>query len=136
MHEALVRMRNHKVSISMQKKYRTLTSDFNLLQINFVSNTSYNAHKEGVDEEEIPLSISLTGIPQLRYTISQFPAQSRIHVLEQYFKRNLQSTIDQMELWSLQTTIQRRLELRTVIEKRRQVIFLSFIHKSGLISKV
>ena len=115
-------MRNQKVCVAMRKKYKSLTSDLRTLNILCVSNQGYNMHKEGYDDEEIPISLPVTGIPRLRFFLSTLPAEIRLGVLRQYSQGTVPELINSLDVWSHRTTNHRRLELREIVDKPRKVI--------------
>lgn len=117
MHETLVVMRSQKVTRAMRKKYKALTSDLHTLNVICVSNHDYGTHKEGYDDEDIPLSLPTTGIPNLRSFLPKYPAAIKRDVLRQYFKGTVPELINSMEMWSMRSANHRRLELREVVEK-------------------
>lgn len=123
-------MRNRKVFTPMRIKYKSLLPDPIPLQIAFVSNVCYATHREGFEEDEIPISLKLTEIPNLRFEMSKFPARSRLDVLTHHYKGNLQAVIHLMEMWSRQSTIQRRNEPCEVVSKPGQVFFQLLTRKA------
>ena len=121
MREALIVLRSQKVGMAMRKKYKSLTSDLHTLNILCVSNQDCSMHKEGYDEDNIPMSLSTTGIPRLRFMLSIMPAKIRLDVLTQFYKGTVPELISLLDVWSHRTTNHRRLELREIIDKPRKV---------------
>lgn len=121
MRESLVEMRNKKVAVAIRKKYQLMTGDLGWLPIFSVSNKDYEIHKIGYNEEDIPLPLSMTGIRQIRYFLSIFPAGSRINVLSHHWRGNLMSVIESLDSWSSQSAIHRRGEIRMVVESPGEV---------------
>jgi len=119
-------MRNRKVGAAIRKKYQTMTGDSSWLPILYVSNKDYEIHKMGYDEEDIPLPLNLTGIPQMRFLISTLPAERRQNVLSHHWRGNLMSVIESLGAWSSQSALQKRAELRKVVEKPGKVRHTSF----------
>lgn len=117
-------MRSQKVSVAMRKKYKSGTSDIHTLNIMCVSNQDYSMHKDGYDEEDIPMSINSTGIPSLRFKLSALPADIRLDVLRQYVKGTVPELISSLDVWSHRSTNHRRLELREVVDKPRKVVLV------------
>lgn len=114
-------MRNRKVVRSMRDIYRGIASGPNPLDIFCVSNSHYTMHKTGYDEEGIPLSIDVTGVPTIRSMLSTLPAAARLRVLEQHIEGVLKEFVNSMELWSLQATNHRRLELKEIVARPGKV---------------
>ena len=78
-------------------------------------------HKDGYDEDDIPMTLPTTGIPRLRFKLSTMPADIRLDVLRQYYKGIVPELISSLDVWSHRTTNHRRLELREVVDKPRKV---------------
>lgn len=125
-------MRSQKVSVAMRKKYKSGTSDIHTLNIMCVSNQDYSMHKDGYDEEDIPMPIDSTGIPSLRFKLSALPADIRLDVLRQYVKGTVPELISSLDVWSHRSTNHRRLELREVVDKPRKVILALTFKKQTL----
>ena len=115
--ESLVVMRNNKVTLGMQKQHKRIASDPHILEVHCVSSNAYELHKDGFTHDFIPLSLSATGIPNLRYLLSKFPAVDKYRFLEAFVSGTLRSLIQSLEMWSKQSTVARRLEIRRAIEK-------------------
>ena len=124
----LVRMRNNKVRRAFLAKHHDHTEGPNAFEIIFVSNTWYRAHLSECDEDEsIPGSVEASGIPGLRQEIARLPAQRRFDRLETFCEGWLWSSINSLDMWARSSAIERRQELRKVVEKpndvgRRQLI--------------
>lgn len=114
--EALVTMRNQKVISAFKTKYKNLASDLRSLDVWCVSNTAYSTHKIGYDDEDIPLSLTTTGIPALRTLISRYPATGRLNVLKYHCESTVPGIVGSMEMWSLGGSIPNRAELRKIVE--------------------
>ena len=128
--EALVVMRSQKVSVAMRKKYKSQSLGLHALNILCVSNRDYSMHKDGYDEEDIPMSLQTTGIPSVRFKLSTMPAGIRLDVLRQYCKGTVPELISSLDVWSHRTTNYRRLELREVVDKPCKVVLvLAFCHE-------
>jgi hypothetical protein len=120
-------MRNTKVTSTIRKKYRQITSDSKLLEVACVSNAHYAVHINGYDAEAIPISIHSTGIPNLRTSLSWLTAKSKLNVLRQYRHGILPDMIGSIEVWSSKSATKRRSELRQIAGKPREVsVFLLF----------
>lgn len=119
-------MRNKKVDTAIRKKYQAMTDDHSSLPIFHVSNTDYEIHKIGYDEEQIPLPLDMTGITQIRSWISILPAERRQNVLLHHWRGNLTSVIDSLNAWSSPSALQKRAELREVVGKPGKVGHQSF----------
>ena len=118
MREALILMRNQKVSAIMRKKYKNLTQDQSPLVIFTVSSSEYIKHKEGYELlEEIPLSVQTTGIPYVRFSLSRLPARSRLDALKHYYHATVEDLIGSLRNWSQQSRVQRRIELQELVAK-------------------
>lgn len=119
--DALVKMRKQKVISAFKTKYKNLASDLRSLDVWCVSNTAYSAHKMGYDDEDIPLSLTTTGIPALRTLISRYPATGRLNVLKHHCESTVPGIVGSMEIWSLGGSIPNRAELRKIVETPIQV---------------
>lgn len=121
--ELLIKMRNEKIKSTMHKKYRRITSDPKILAIACVSNAHYALHTcpDGYDAGAIPISIQSTGIPDLRTSLFRFTANSRLDVLRQHLHGILPDMIGSLEVWSSKSATKRRLELREIAGKPREV---------------
>ncbi len=86
-----------------------------------MSNRDYELHLEESVDSRIPLPVATTGVPQLRYCLSSLPAEDKLKVLEHRYKGNLRGVLDTMSILSLQTQLERRQEMRRVVEKPRKV---------------
>ena len=114
-------MRNEKVGVAIKKNFEATRSDPNPLQIFFVSSTSYEKHIDGYDERKIPLSLNDTGILSFRRMLSTLPAKENLNILRHHWRGNLTSVVDSLATWSSQSVSHKRLELRKVVEKPREV---------------
>ncbi len=111
-------MRNQKVTTIMRQKYRSLTQDKAQLLVFAVSNSDYIKHKDGYDlSEEIPVSVSTTGIPHVRYQLSKLPARTRLDALKHYCHGTVEDLVGSLHNWSQQSTIRRRVELQDLVAK-------------------
>jgi len=118
-------MRNTKITSTIRKKYRQITSDSKILAVACISNAHYALHIEGYDAGAIPISIQSTGIPDLRTSLSRLTANSRLNVLRQYRYGILPDMIGSIEVWSSKSATKRRSELRQIAGKPREVsVFL------------
>lgn len=117
-------MRNQKVTTIMRKKYNTITGDRYPLMVFAVSNCDYERHKE---EEgygllgEIPLSIRATGVPHVRRQFSVLPAKARVDTLRNHCQSIVEDLVGSLHNWSTESTMQRRVELETLVAKPRNV---------------
>lgn len=105
----------------MQKKYREVTSDNHPLSVYCVSNKHYGHHLEGYDQDYIPMTLPSTGIPALRAFSLHLPALSKFNTLRQHCNGPLPSFISSLEMWALKAASKRRLELREIVMKPRNV---------------
>ena len=106
----------------MRQKYKILTQDNIPLIVLTVSNSDYIKHVEGYElSNEIPISIQATGIPYVRYRLSQLPAGSRLDALKHYYHGTVQDLVGSLRNWAHQSTIERRLELQELVMKPRTV---------------
>ena len=115
-------MRNKKVEGKIRQKYEVSKANQYALKMHFVSSRHYERHKEGYDDFAPPISLALTGIPNLRSFLSTFPALGRFNVLETHIKGIVPSLIQSMELWSSQTDEARQEQIREVVIKPRKVM--------------
>lgn len=115
--ESLVIMRNHKVTLAMQKQHKRLTPDALILNVHCVSSNAYELHKDGFTPDFIPLSLRVTGIPNLRYLLSKFPADDKRRVLKDFINGALPSLVQSLQMWSKQSVVARRLEIRTAVDR-------------------
>ncbi|KAL8651588.1 MAG: hypothetical protein Q9210_003171 [Variospora velana] len=120
MKESIILMRNRKVEIAMAARYRGTDAEAQPLKSWFVSSKEYQTNASGFDQEEIPVSIEATGLPQLRAFMLRMPAEHRLDVLKVYCWGHLPSLIGSMEMWSIQSHAHRRIELREVVAKPRK----------------
>lgn len=132
--DALVLMRNEKTRRNMRRKYQRMTSV--PLPVFAVSSVSYQTQKAGYEaEDEWPLSVSVTGIPDLRYYCYQFPAKSRLNALIHYREGIVLELVSSMSMWSSQYKVQRRSELKKVVAKPLRVstqYFLRYVEDISL----
>ena len=118
MRQALVSMRSEKTTRAIARKYKNITSDPHPLSVFAVSSVDYNIQKQGYKaRDDIPLSIEVSGICELRRHISQFPAKSRLEALNHHREGTLKELICSMDMWSSQFKVQRRSELRRIAAK-------------------
>ncbi|KAM0805279.1 hypothetical protein BDR22DRAFT_969026 [Usnea florida] len=121
--EGLIQMRNQKVTMIMRQKYKTLTQDNTPLVVFTVSNSDYIKHMEGYElSNEIPISVQATGIPDVRYRLSQLPARSRLDTLKQYCHGTVEDMVGSLRNWAHQSTIERRVELQELVMKPRTAV--------------
>ena len=133
MSDVLVGIRNRYVCSEMGKKYASLTGDSNKLTMFCVSNMHYGMHVQGYDQEDIPISLDLTGIPKLRLWASRFPTISKLKILKQHCKTILPSLITSIELWTDKSASEYREELRAVVSKPQEVRISIFMNGTILI---
>ena len=105
----------------MRKKYRDLAEDSNFLQVYCVSSLDYNSHIGGYDEDTIPLSLAVTGIPELRLGILKLPAQSKLDVLKLHCQGMVPTVVGSLEAWALKSATKRYAEIREIVAKPHQV---------------
>ena len=106
----------------MRQKYKTPTQDNAQLVVFTVSNSDYIKHVEGYElSNEIPISVPATGIPDVRYRLSQLPARSRLDALKHYCHGTVEDVVGSLRNWAHQSTIERRLELQELVTKPRTV---------------
>ena len=110
--ETLVKMRNKKVTLAIRKKYRDIFADARNIPVFCVSNYQYNLHKTGYEEDLIPISLRVTGIPSLRMFALELPAISKLNILRQYLEGTIPSLISSLEMWTPKSPTKRREELR------------------------
>ena len=87
-----------------------------------MANSIYKPHKEGYDNDDIPFSLSTTGIPGLRFNMLKYPAKAKLDALKQYSADIVPSLVDSMNSWATQFKIHRRKELRDIVARPRQVL--------------
>ena len=97
-------MRNAKVTLAIKQKYRNSAGSQIPPRIICVSNTAYSRHKEGYDEDDIPLPILTTGIPNLRIELLALPAASKLNVLKLHIRGVLPTLLETLLCWSSATT--------------------------------
>ena len=114
-------MRNRKVTVAMKKTYFELTKDVEPLSVFCVSNEHYGRHMVGYGADDIPIGIEATGIPHLRMFVSGLPATSKLATLREYCEGILPSVVGSLDLWSNQSVVERREELREKIEEPCEV---------------
>ena len=119
--DALVRMRNHKVTLELRRKYEGVTPEARNLRINCVSNLHYEHHMNGYNRDFLPVPIETTGIPALRTELLTLPAPGKLSVLQHHWKGNRMGTITSMRNYSSQSANQRQEELKTVVQKSYEV---------------
>ena len=119
--DALVRMRNRKVTLELRRKYQGVTPEARNLRINCVSNLHYEHHVIGYNRDFLPLPLETTGIPALRTELLTLPAPGKLSVLQRHWKRSLMGTIASMKNYSRQTVNQRQEELKIVVQKSYEV---------------
>lgn len=100
-----------------------MVSDSVSLPFFAVSNTEYERHKEGFDPDVVspPISVEMTGIPNLRFFMSRMPAKSKLDVLEFHCWQILGSLINRLDSWSNKALDSRHSELKEVVAKPRAV---------------
>ena len=114
-------MRNAKAAAAIRKKYKATTTDPHTLEVQCVSSTHYELHKEGIVPDCNPVSLPATGIPSLRSLFSKFPAASKLEVLKGHIEGTVPALIHSMDMWSHQSKIQRQLEIRKAVAKPQKV---------------
>ena len=115
-------MRNQKVTTIMRQKYKNITQDQAQLVVFAVSNSDYTKHKDGYElSEEIPISVSATGIPHVRHHLSRLPAKSRLDALIHYCHGTVEDLVGSLNNWSQKSAIKRRVELQELVAKPRAV---------------
>ena len=119
--DALVRMRNHKVTLELRRKYEGVTPEARNLRINCVSNFHYEHHVTGYNRDFLPIPIETTGIPAFRTELLALPAPGKLSVLQHHWKGSLMGTITSMRNYSSQSANQRQEELKTVVQKSYEV---------------
>ena len=119
--DALVRMRNRRVTLELHSKYQSVTPEARNLRINCVSNRHYEHHLVGYNRDFLPLPIETTGIPALRSELLELPAPGKLAVLQRHWKGNLIGTITSIKNYSRQCANQRQEELKIVVKKSYKV---------------
>ncbi|MCJ1396569.1 hypothetical protein MMC18_009460 [Xylographa bjoerkii] len=118
--EELTALRNKKVIQTIRYKYSLVNADPKPLSIVCVSNLHYTHHLEGYDEDNISMSLSTTGIPGLRMSLLEIPAEGKLNVLRQYCHGILPGMISSLEMWSSKSTTKRQQEFRAIVVKPRE----------------
>ncbi|KAK4692237.1 hypothetical protein P7C71_g4926, partial [Lecanoromycetidae sp. Uapishka_2] len=125
-HEALIIMRNQKISLDIRNKYKDLTPEGRKLRVVCVSNPHYEMHFEGYDRDALPISIETTGIPALRRELSELPAQAKLEALLHRVNSGLRSTISSLTNYSTQSVMHRQKDLKKLVEKSYEMHASSF----------
>ena len=123
--DALVRMRNRKVTIDLCRDYEDVTPEVRNLHIHCVSNFHYEHHLMGYNRDSLPLPVETTGIPALRAVLLALPAPGRLLVLQHYWKGGLMGAIASMENYSCQSVNERHKELKIVVRESYKVRTMS-----------
>ena len=119
--DALVRMRNRRVTLELRRKYQGITPEARNLRISCVSSLHYEIHVVGYNRDFLPLPIETTGIPGLRTDLLALPAAGKLSVLQHHWKGSLMGTVASMKNYSRQTVNQRQEELKVVVQKSYEV---------------
>lgn len=82
----------------MERKYCETDTASESLKIWCVSSTDYQVNASGFDDEQIPVSVKATGVPQLRAFILRMPAEQKLNLLKLYCWGNLRSLISSMDV--------------------------------------
>ena len=133
--DALVRMRNRKVTLELVRKYQGITPEARNLRIHCVSNLHYEYHVIGYNRDLLPLPIETTGIPALRTELLALPAPGKLSVLQHHWKGSLMGTITSMKNYSRQTVTQRQEELKIVVQKSYEVRKISNSHPTHQLTR-
>lgn len=124
---ALMRMRNAKVTRSMQDKHRQSTKDRISLKVLCISNTDYAKHQKGYPENSFPASVQATGVPSVRLCGLTLPSKDKVDTLKRGIMVTLPSILASMELWSEQSFNPRYQEMYRVVERPRLVRTIAFL---------
>ncbi|MCJ1433884.1 hypothetical protein MMC27_003249 [Xylographa pallens] len=116
----LINMRNKKVIVAMQKKYESTTKEKTPLRVYCVSNEHYAIHQIGYTEDLIPCSMDIVGISNVRLCALMLPSAHKFKTLQEHCKGTLKSLVSSLEGWCLQSTMERRVELRALVAKPRE----------------
>ncbi|MCJ1377163.1 hypothetical protein MMC17_000255 [Xylographa soralifera] len=116
----LIKMRNKKVIAAMQKKYESTTKEKNPLRVYCVSNEHYALHQIGYTEDLMPCSMDIVGISDVRLCALILPSAHKLKKLQEHCKGTVKSLISSLEGWCLQSTMERRVELRALVAKPRE----------------
>lgn len=120
---SLVEKRHKKLKKEIYDKYRTILGNSTKLGVHFISNKHYEMYLEGCDDD-ISLPLWLTGIPELRFRLSSLPADEKLLVLNHYRTLTIRSKLDSMKMFAQQSTIERRVELKKIVQKPSTVRFI------------
>ena len=126
--DALVRMRNCKVTLALRRKYQGVTPEACNLRINCVSNLHYEHHVNGYNRDFLPLPIETTGIPALRTELLALPAPGKLSALQHHWNGRLMGTIASMNNYSCQTVNQRQEKLKLVVQQSYEVREISILY--------
>ena len=113
-------MRNAKVTHGLHKNYRELTKSSNVLTVKCVSSDHYETNKYGFEDDEIPLSVDATGIPNLRHLFSGFPAASKRETFDKHLNW-VRDTFASMGIWGSKPSKLLCEEIREVVAKPLEV---------------
>ncbi|OJD34166.1 tat pathway signal sequence [Diplodia corticola] len=114
--EYCIKMRNLKVTRKVREKYLELTKDPVSLPMFCVSNSEYATHALGYDKKYPPkMSVSVTGIPDLRAYLYALPALRKLRAFEHHRKVVLPSLLNNLEMTCSQTKLMRRDELQKIL---------------------
>ncbi|MCJ1415401.1 hypothetical protein MMC32_001733 [Xylographa parallela] len=116
----LINMRNKKVIAAMQKKYENTIKEKTPLRVYCVSNEHYALHQIGYTEDLMPCPMDIVGISNVRLCALMLPSAHKFKTLQEHCKGTLKSLISSLEGWCLQSTMERRVELRALIAKPRE----------------
>ena len=114
-------MRNRKVVLGLCKKYQEATKDSHQMHVMCVSSEDYNSHVAGYDDDDIPLSLNVTGIPTLRHLLASSQAIRKFEIYQAHLKGTLPQGLNSMETWSTQVVQKRREEICKVVSKPHEV---------------
>ena len=111
-----LKMRNEHTKVSIQQKYRQLTTDPRPLPVYVVANDSYSAHRAGHFESDKPtLTVEETGVPALRTQLYRMPAEGKLNDTLHLAFHQLPRLINSFEMYCSRTYISRKSELEQLI---------------------
>ncbi|KAL8690304.1 MAG: hypothetical protein Q9218_004224 [Villophora microphyllina] len=119
LNECFLKMRNRKVVSALRKKHRGTNATGEPLKVWCVSSVAYQTNADGFDDEDIPVSVNASGITHLRAFMLRMPAEEKMEALTTHCLGYLPSLISSLESWTVQSTAQRRKELRDAVGKPR-----------------
>lgn len=118
--QSLVKIRISKTTSAMQRIYRESTHELNVLKVYCVSNTDYARHVSGYNETNLPYTLQVTGIPALRICALSLPSTDKFTAIRQHWQITVPALITKLEMWCQQSSMVRRMELRTIFEQPYQ----------------